>query len=288
MTAAEADASSTTAPPGSSAATGSTSTTTTPAPVPVDPTWERDPDAWIVWGVAGGDVLNVRVAPGASTPVVTTLAPDATGIRRFHPGETVGEHLWTPIEVPGGAGWVNARFLRPQGPPTPAVTGTVDPTLARAAAEVRQALHAGDHATLAALSHPDGVTFSTEAHIDASSPVLGQSDLRRAATDDREVLWGHTDGEGAPIEQTLAERLAEIAGSTALTSPTDVGFDVRLRSSNTVDNLAEWFPEGRVVEYHFAGTSRHGDFDWTSVRFVFDTSGAPPLLVGIVQDTWTI
>ena len=99
---------------------------------------------------------------------------------------------------------------------------------------------------------------------------------------------GYTDGEGAPIRQTIDERLESIAGSTALTSTTDIGFDERVGLSNTVDNLTETFPGARVVECHHDGTGEEAAFNWQSVRFVFDSSSGEPLLVAVVQDTWTI
>jgi hypothetical protein len=62
--------------------------------------------------------------------------------------------------------------------------------------------------------------------------------------------------------------------------------------SNSVNNISDRFPESRVVEYNYAGSSIYGDFDWESLRFVFDTEAlAPtgrPALLAIVRDTWTI
>lgn len=106
------------------------------------------------------------------------------------------------------------------------------------------------------------------------------------------LLWGFTDGEGSPISNTIAGRLAEIAGDTGITSTDVIGFDVRVGAGNSIDNIADRFPGAAVVEYHFEGTSLYGDFDWSSVRFVFDTDVAAPTgrpaLLAIVQDTWTI
>ena len=68
-----------------------------------------------------------------------------------------------------------------------------------------------------------------------------------------------------------------------------IGFATRVRTGNTIDDVAERFPGAEVVEYHFDGTSRHGDFDWRSVRFVFDAGEqGRPTLLAVVQDTWTI
>jgi hypothetical protein len=84
------------------------------------------------------------------------------------------------------------------------------------------------------------------------------------------------------------ERLQTLSGLTALTSTSVIGSNVRIHSSNSIDNIAEAFPGKPVVEYHFAGTSLYRDYDWTSLRMVFETSGPKPTLIALVQDTWTI
>jgi Bacterial SH3 domain len=267
----------------------STPTAGTVAPVVPQPDWELFDDVFFVHGVPDDDELNVRAGPGVSNEIITTLAPGATGVRVYDVSASVGRALWRPVQVSGGAGWVNARFLRPVGTQPPRQVGTVIADVAAGARDVVTALQSSDFAALAALAHPTrGVTFSPYAFVGEDDPVITRERLATAGTDDTLVLWGHTDGEGAPIESTIAQRIVEIAGSTALTSTDVIGHDVKVGSGNSLDNLTSAFPGDRVVEYHFSGTSRYGDYDWTSVRLVFDTSGPDPLLVAVVQDTWTI
>ncbi|MGM0385596.1 MAG: hypothetical protein ACQERF_06395, partial [Actinomycetota bacterium] len=160
---------------------------------------------------------------------------------------------------------------------------------ADAAAAVRDALQSADWSGLAAMVHPTrGVTLSAYAYTDETSPVLSAERIRNAAADEATVLWGYTDGEGAPIRSTVRDRLRVIAGTTALTSTTDIGFNTTVGRGNTVNNVTSWFAGDDVVEYHFRGTARWEGMDWDSVRFVFDTSSSSPLLVGIVRDMWTI
>lgn len=257
-------------------------------PIPEDPGWELLPEPYLVWGVATDDVLNVRSGAGVGFPIVATLPPAARGVRVFADYLRVGSATWQPVEVPGGAGWVNVRYLRPEPAASPAVRGTPDPALDAAAAGVRDALQAGDWSRLAAMVHPTrGVTLSAYAYTDEDSPVLTADRIRNAAADDATVLWGYTDGEGAPIRATVRDRLREIAGTTALTSTTDIGFNTTIGRGNSLNNVSSWFAGDDVVEYHFSGTARWEGMDWDSVRFVFDTSSSP-LLVGIVRDMWTI
>ena len=258
----------------------------TAGPIPVDPTWQRDPDLRRGYGVAGGDVLDVRAAPGPDEPLITVIASQATSIQTYGAIVRIGQEFWQPVQVPGGAGWVNARYLRPMGPPTPGVAGRATAALTTAADQVSNAIEAGDGAALAAAADPAlGVLFSTDAYISDDDPVLSVQQL--AAGDSTQMVWGYTDGEGLPIRQTIAERLASIAGSTALTSTAAIGYDVRVKTGNTIDNLAERFPGAHVVEYHFPGTKAAANMDWSSVRLVFDTTNGPRL-VAVVQDSWTI
>lgn len=78
-----------------------------------------------VGDVAADDVLNIRAAPGVEHVIVGILAPDATGIRPT--GEVAladdGGNWWQIADsaLPGGSGWVNARFMHPEAAPVPSV-----------------------------------------------------------------------------------------------------------------------------------------------------------------------
>ncbi len=64
-----------------------------------------------VFGVADDDVLNVRSGAGVANDIVTTLAPDASGLLPTGVEEFVGSDRWWEIETDAGPGWVNSQFL---------------------------------------------------------------------------------------------------------------------------------------------------------------------------------
>ncbi len=69
------------------------------------------PALYDVVGVAGDDVLNVRIAPQGTAAIIATLRPDATGI------EVVTEDtkgVWGQINVGEVSGWASLRFLKRQ------------------------------------------------------------------------------------------------------------------------------------------------------------------------------
>lgn len=64
------------------------------------------PTLFDVSGVASYDVLNIRAEPTTKSPIIGTLAPDATGI------EVVEERRgWARVNAGEGTGWVSMRYL---------------------------------------------------------------------------------------------------------------------------------------------------------------------------------
>ncbi|KGM49834.1 SH3 domain-containing protein [Pseudooceanicola atlanticus] len=64
-----------------------------------------------VTGVAGDDVLNIREAPDAGSPIIGTLAPDAKGIEVIATNDT---ETWGLINTEERAGWVSLAYLTVQ------------------------------------------------------------------------------------------------------------------------------------------------------------------------------
>ncbi|MDO5697145.1 MAG: hypothetical protein Q4G51_04130 [Dermatophilus congolensis] len=277
-------------PPSTDAAPGTSESEPLAPPNPVHPSWKQEEGTWRVYGVAWNDMLNVRSGAGADYPPVARLAPDSTGLTVYTPVARVGDAIWQPVGVEGGTGWVNSRFLRPDAAATPEIVGTQDAGLAAATKIVVDALEKRDYGRLSTHVHPTrGLMISPDAFVGGDEVVLTATEVAGAASDTQKHLWGYTDGEGLPIESTIADRLAAIAGSRALTSVRRIGFDRAVQNGNSIDNVADKFPGTRIVEYNYPGSESNSGFDWASVRFVFDTTGGgDPRLLAIVQDNWTI
>ena len=276
---------------GTSAATTGADESEPLAPAnPVHPSWKAEEGTWRVYGVEWGDVLNVRSGAGPDYPPVARLAPDASGLTVYAPMARVGDAIWQPVGVEGGSGWVNTRFVRPDAAANPEILGTRDAGLEAATETVIEALQGKDYGRLSAMVHPSrGLLVSPDAFIGGDEVVLAATDVAGAFSDTELHVWGYTDGEGAPISLTIAQQLAAIAGSRALTSVQRIGYDRTVQTGNSIDNLADKFPGTRMVEYNYAGSQTYSGIDWASVRFVFDTAGGgDPRLLAIVQDNWTI
>lgn len=72
------------------------------------------PALYDVVGVAADDVLNIREAPDAGSPVVAGLAPGGRGIEVT----ALSDNGWARVNTSEGSGWVSLRYLQP-GPQTP-------------------------------------------------------------------------------------------------------------------------------------------------------------------------
>lgn len=73
---------------------------------------EEFPALYAVTGVAADDVLNIRARPDARSPIIGSLAPDATGVEVI---ATRGN--WALVNSEEGSGYASMRFLaREPGP----------------------------------------------------------------------------------------------------------------------------------------------------------------------------
>ena len=69
------------------------------------------PALYKVYGVAEGDVLNVRQEPNAQAPIIGALTPDARNVEvvRANPAGT-----WGLVNTGERSGWVSLRYMRLQ------------------------------------------------------------------------------------------------------------------------------------------------------------------------------
>ncbi len=99
----------------STSTTAATTSTLPGEPIDIGP---AAGDELGVIGVAHDDVLNVRKAPGADQPIVTTLAPTADDVVAMGAARQLPSSIWYQVTANGTTGWVNSSFV--------AYLGTVD------------------------------------------------------------------------------------------------------------------------------------------------------------------
>jgi len=83
------------------------------------PTREAEPSgearSFRVEGVAEGDVLNIRYKADADSPLAGSIPAGAPHVDGLGAAKTVGSATWQRVRYGGVTGWVNARFLKPNG-----------------------------------------------------------------------------------------------------------------------------------------------------------------------------
>jgi outer membrane murein-binding lipoprotein Lpp len=256
--------------------------TATPFPPPVGPSLGR----FAVVNVRSDDVLNVRVGPGVNYAIAGTIFYYGRDVNVFAGGLQVGDAWWVPVEHGSVSGWANSGYLARQ-------VGTVGDPVAARAAEAIMALKDGNMDRLWRLVHPvKGVRFSPYATVNTAAGgdlVFGASDVRGLMADPAAYRWGAYDGSGLPIDATFREYYDEFVYDVDFVRPDVVGFDQRVGQGNSIDNIADAYPGGVMVEYHFEGFDpQYAGMDWRSLRLVFEEQGGVWYLVGIVHDEWTI
>lgn len=148
-----------------------------------------------------------------------------------------------------------------------------------------------DMAGLSSHAHPTkGIRFSPYAYVDVSSDLIFAPAQVAAAWGDPQILnWGLYDGSGEPIQKTFEDYYGEFVYDVDFASPHMIGNNVIIGTGNMINNVAQAYPDGVFVEFHFTGFDpQYGGMDWRSLRLVFEDVGGTWYLVGIVHDEWTI
>jgi hypothetical protein len=243
-----------------------------------------------VVGVYSDDTLNVRQGPGVQEPVVGTIPYYGRLVDVRAGGLEVAGSWWVPVDHGNVSGWVNNSYLARQ-------VGNVGDAVAARAAEIVLALRDRDLDQLADLAHPvKGVTFSPYTYVrplqgapGEADLVFGPTQLRELWSDSSEYSWGAFDGSGEPIELTFQDYYARFVYDVDFAQPDVVGFGQVVGQGNTINNVADVYPLGVTVEYHFEGFDpQYAGLDWRSLRLVLEEYQGDWVLVGIVHDEWTI
>jgi hypothetical protein len=243
-----------------------------------------------VVGVYGNDGLNVRALPGTDQRILGQIPYAARSVEVFAGDQKVGGSWWVPVRYGQLNGWVNRSYLAGQ-------VGDVGDDLAAQAAQAILAIRDHNLTALAGLVHPvKGVTFSPYSHVRPLQGQPGEADmvfsrdqLRGLWADAAVYHWGYFDGTGLPIDLSFQEYYGKFVYDVDFAQPEVIGFGETIGYSNTLNNIAEVWPGGVTIEYHFSGFDpKYAGMDWRSLRLVFERSDGVWFLVGIAHGQWTV
>jgi len=245
---------------------------------------------YAVVGVTMDDVLNVRTGPSVAHAISGAIPPYGTGIQTFGEGEQVGTSTWVVVQYKGNTGWVNSSHLTRQ-------MGQIEDPVSARATEIVHALQKKDWTTLSSFVHPDkGLRFSPYTFVRVEPDANQEQDLvfdaaqvREFPSDRAVYRWGRFDGTGEPIELTVDAYWSRFIYDAGFWRPHVIGYGEFIGKGNTINNIAQVYPQATTVEYHFEGfDAQYDGLDWRSMRLVLEEKAGTWYLVGIVHDEWTI
>jgi hypothetical protein len=155
-------------------------------------------------------------------------------------------------------------------------------------------LKAQDWGALGALVHPEqGLTFSPWGFVDVDRCVkLGAGDVKALGFDERVRTWGDWPSD-EPMKFSFTEYYGMFVFDRDYTNAAKIGVNCVVKNGGFENNLYVFGNGGAFAELHVPGTGADADYNWASLRLVFewfDGDGAHEsglYLVGIVHDGWT-
>ena len=157
--------------------------------------------------------------------------------------------------------------------------------------EVIELIKAKDMATLSSYIHPSqGLRLTPYFYIDPQSDqIFTAQEVAGLDQNTTAFNWGRYDGSGEVISLTFNDYYDTFIYDEDFISPQLIGNNVPIGSGNTLDNVAEVYPNGHFIEFHFTGMEPQFEgIDWRSLRLVFEQDNGLWYLVGIVHGQWTI
>jgi hypothetical protein len=175
--------------------------TSTPTPTPTSPPVALT-GPYAVFGVAPGDVLNIRSQAGIGNPQLGSFPANAVNIMRTGPTASADGATWVEVQNPaGGTGWVNSYYLAEYVSPEVFCADGHVPALIE---QLKQAVNQSNGALLGSLVSPThGLKLN---YWPSSSPVPYTSATAQTAFTDPQVReWGSGEGSGIVDTGTFAQ-----------------------------------------------------------------------------------
>ncbi len=152
-------------------------------------------------------------------------------------------------------------------------------------------IKAKDMASLSRYVHPtQGIRLTPYFYIDSQNDqVFTAQDLATLDQNVNVFNWGYYDGSGEPIDLNFNDYYDTFIYDEDFMNPQLIGNNTPIGSGNIIDNLAQVYPNGHFVEFHFSQIDpQYEGLDWRSLRLVFEQDNGLWYLVGIVHGQWTI
>ncbi|HLO31420.1 MAG TPA: NBR1-Ig-like domain-containing protein [Anaerolineales bacterium] len=263
---------------------------TPPLPCTVTPTITPSPTAtgttaallgpYAVTLVAWNDMLNIRSAPGASSPVIGSFARDAVSVMRTGPTQQAEGAQWVEVLMPDGMskGWVNSYYLTEY---VSRGTFCADARIAPLIGQLQQVMTVSNGALLGSLVSPKhGMNMNywpssdTLNYTSATAPTV--------FTDAQVINWGSGGGSGIVDTGTFSQ-IVQPQMVDVLNSAYQLNCDER--------TYGQTYPNPwRYANIHFYAVTKPPtpgiDFDWKVWLIGIEYVNGSPYLFGAVHYIW--
>ncbi|MDR1117352.1 MAG: hypothetical protein LBL09_03790 [Oscillospiraceae bacterium] len=156
--------------------------------------------------------------------------------------------------------------------------------------EVLSLLKERNFKELAKYIHPEkGVIFTPYSTVLPDSDQVFTADLIKGFQDDTNLyIWGTADGSGDPISMTPTQYFDRYVFDRNYVNAPVVGINTVMRQGNSLENVIEAFPGAEFVEFHYPGSDENSQFDWSSLKIVFENYNGSRKIIALIHSEWTI
>lgn len=255
----------------------------TPSPAPQETLQAAPGILYTVVGIPADQTLPLYREPSTAADIAAQLAPTARSIRPAGGGTGQESDGWLQVSYQGVEGWADRSHLALQ-------QGDLPDELVALGQLAAAALREGAYGRLEGIVHPQlCLRFAPYPYLRETDRVFCPGELAALPDSEDPLLWGNYDGSGEPIQLTFPAYHERFVYDADFFQPAVVGFNQEVSSGNMINNLAEVFPDGIMVEYYFPGFDpQYGGMDWRSLRLVFVQMDGEWYLAALIHCEWTI
>jgi hypothetical protein len=269
--------------PSSTPSADKLSTSPTPQPALTGPEMTPASKFYTITGITPGNTLDIFQDPSNNSNIIGQINSSAINLRPSSNILNADGSTWIQIQSDEQNGWVDFSFLAEQ-------QGELPGELVLLGQNVLSALKSFQYDQLRAIIHPElCLRFSPYAYLNTSNLVFCESDIDGSAVSEDLLLWGSYDGTGDPIYLSFRQYHEEFIYDQDYFHSPIIGFNTKVSSGNSLNNIQEIYPGGMMIEYYFPGFDpQYGGMDWRSIRLVFIQHGMDWFLTAIIHGEWTI
>jgi hypothetical protein len=247
---------------------------------------EVQPDneiSYTVVGIPPDQTLQLYLEPSTDSQTLFSLPSAARSIHPLKVDQDQSGVNWLAVDYQGQQGWAQKSYLALQ-------RGNLPGELAALSQAVAGALKEMDYGALIDLIDPQlCLRFSPYQYLNETDQVICPGELDSLEGSDAIRIWGNYDGSGEPIRLTFQEYHERFVYDEDYYQPQVVGFNQEVSQGNSLNNIADIYPDGIMVEYYFPGFDpQYGGMDWRSLRLVFVNLDGQWYLAALVHGEWTI